>query len=170
MRRREGGYVPSVKLAEAARDVLALYPRIFFACHERHVRDPRTRRLVSEHQVSILQHLDEATPTSLKDLAAHMGVTAGTMSIAVSRLIAAGYVRRRRDPHDTRRVMIRLSASGARVREAQSVLSPGRVEAMLGRLSAEELPRAISGLRLLAEAATRLAAEHAPNAGLKSAK
>ena len=38
--------------------VLELYPKIFFACHTRHVRDPSTRRVLSAHQASILDHLD----------------------------------------------------------------------------------------------------------------
>ena len=31
----------------AVRQLMELYPRIYFACHTRHVRDPRTRRLLS---------------------------------------------------------------------------------------------------------------------------
>jgi MarR family transcriptional regulator, organic hydroperoxide resistance regulator len=142
-----------LNIKDAARDVMDLYPRIFFACHQRHVRDPRTRRLVSEHQASILAHLDEVHPLSLNALSAHMGVTAGTMSVAVSRLVTMGYIRRKRDPQDSRRLLLRLSVAGARVRDAQSVLEPSRVEAMLERLPADRLVQALEGLRLLAEAA-----------------
>ena len=39
------------------------YQRIYFACHERHVRDERTGRLVSEQQLHVLSHLDAARQT-----------------------------------------------------------------------------------------------------------
>jgi len=138
---------------EAARQVMDLYPRIFFACHQRHRRDPETRRLLSAHQASILDHLDEVEATGLLDLAMHMGVTASTMCISVSRLARQGYVRRGRDPRDGRRVALRLTAAGVRVKDASSVLEPERVEAMLARLSPEDLQAGITGLALLARAA-----------------
>ena len=74
----------------AVRQVMELYPRIYFACHTRHVRDPQTRRLLSAHQASILDHLDEHEPLALLDLAHHMGVTASTMSLNIERLVRRG--------------------------------------------------------------------------------
>ncbi len=137
-----------------ARDaVLAFYPRIYFACHTRHVRDPQTERLLSRHQASILDHLDELEPTTVLELARHMGVTAATMSLAIDRLERKGYVARLRDATDRRRVHVRLTTAGVRVRDASSVLDPGRVDAMLARLTEDERARAIHGLELLARAA-----------------
>jgi DNA-binding MarR family transcriptional regulator len=141
-----------------AREVLALYPRIYFACHTRHVRDPETQWLLSRHQASILDHLDEIDPITLNDLARHMGVTPATMSLAIDRLEKKGYVIRVRDTIDRRRVQLRLTAAGVRVRQATSVLDPPRVEALLARLTPDERETAIRGLRLLADAATRTAA------------
>ena len=57
---------------DAVRAVMENYPRIYFACHTRHVKDPKTRRQVSAHQASILDHLDETEPTALVELARHM--------------------------------------------------------------------------------------------------
>ena len=138
-----------------ARDLLALYPRIYFACHTRHVRDPQTQWLLSRHQASILDHLDEIDPMTLNDLARHMGVTAATMSLAIDRLEKKGYVIRLRDTVDRRRVQLRLTSAGVRVRQASSVLDPSRVEALLARLDDRERDAAIHGLRLLADAAVR---------------
>jgi DNA-binding MarR family transcriptional regulator len=140
-----------------AREVLALYPRIYFACHTRHVRDPETQWLLSRHQASILDHLDEIDPITLNDLARHMGVTPATMSLAIDRLEKKGYVIRLRDTVDRRRVQLRLTGAGVRVRQATSVLDPPRVEALLARLTPDEREMAIRGLRLLADAATRTA-------------
>src|ERR1044072_1234691 len=97
--------------------VMTLYPRIYFACHTRHVRDPQSQRLLSRHQASILDHLDELDPTSVNDLARHMAVTAATMSLGVDRLERKGYVARARDGADRGRVHVRLTPAGVRVKE-----------------------------------------------------
>jgi DNA-binding MarR family transcriptional regulator len=134
--------------------VLELYPRIYFACHTRHVRDPESRATLSSHQVSILDHLSVTDPTSLAELAAHMGVTASTMSLAIDRLEGEGTVKRARDREDARRLRLLLTAKGQRIREAHSVLDAEKVDAMLARLSAGERSDAIRGLELLARAAS----------------
>ena len=134
--------------------MLDAYPRIFFACHTRHVHDPGTGADVSAHQASILDHLDEVDPMSMTDLAGHMGVTIATMSLAIDRLQAKGYVRRGRDPKDGRRVLLRITGEGLRLREAKSVLDPVRVEQVLARLSPAEREHALQGLHLLARAST----------------
>src|SRR5262245_60019331 len=102
--------------------VMTLYPRIFFACHRRQVRDPKTRRKLSAHQASILDHLDTEEGTSLTSLAGHMGVKPSAMSIGVARLQRQGFVVRSLDASDRRRILIKLSAAGARVRAGGSVL------------------------------------------------
>ena len=131
---------------------MALYPRIYFACHTRHVRDAESHRLLSRHQASILDHLDEVEPTTVMDLAGHMGVTSPTMSLSIDRLERKGYVVRLKDAKDRRRVHVRLTTAGVRVREASSVLDPSRVETLVSRLSEAERTRAIEGLALLARA------------------
>jgi DNA-binding MarR family transcriptional regulator len=132
--------------------VLEAYPRIYFACHTRHVRDPQSGNAVSAHQASILDHLDEVDAMSMSDLAGHMGVTVATMSLAIDRLERRHYVRRDRDPQDGRRVLLRITAAGVRLREAKSVLDPVRVEAVLAELSPAARKQALGGLQLLARA------------------
>src|SRR5450755_1930434 len=46
--------------------LMTLYPRIYFACHLRHVQDERTKQILSAHQASILDHLDEFEPLTLR--------------------------------------------------------------------------------------------------------
>jgi MarR family transcriptional regulator, organic hydroperoxide resistance regulator len=121
------------------------YPRIYFACHRRHVRDPKTGTMVSQAQVSILDHLDADTPTVLGDLAQHMG--------AVGRLVGLAYVDRVVDPIDRRKVQLRLTDAGVRICAANSVLEPSLVEAMLDQLNAAERKAALHGLSLLGKAA-----------------
>ncbi len=145
-----------------AERLMDLYPRIFFACHTRHVRDPQTQELVTAHQASILDHLDEDEPMSLNDLAKHMGVTPATMSVAVDKLVDKGFVARQRSQQDRRKVLLTLTDDGRRITDASSVLEPERVEAMLAELQPAERERALDGLSALAEAADRYLARKGP--------
>ena len=147
------GLTKQIKVRDRhVRALLDAYPRIYFACHTRHVRDPGTGADVSTHQASILDHLDEVDPMSMTDLAGHMGVTVATMSLAVDRLERRAYVRRDRDPDDGRRVLLRVTPAGLRLREAKSVLDPVRVEQVLAQLSPADRTAALAGLELLARA------------------
>src|ERR1700754_2485155 len=107
---------------EAVDTVLGCYPQIFFPCHRRHVKDEESRAVISQHQASILDHLDDVEGTSLLDLARHMGVTPSTMSLTVDRLERGGYVTRTRSKQDKRRVDLRLTPAGVRIKRQDKVL------------------------------------------------
>ena len=147
-------------LRESIHTLIRTYPAIFFACHARHRRDPKTSRLVSAHQASILDHLDDVDPTNLTVLAAHMGVTASTMSLNIDRLERKGYVARKRDRFDARRVNLLLTAAGLRLKNAQSVLEPQRVRLMLKQLTPKQRDQALQGLVVLAQAAQDMMHEY----------
>jgi DNA-binding MarR family transcriptional regulator len=148
-------------LRDASHTLIVTYPKIFFACHARHRRDPATGRLVSAHQASIIDHLDDVDPTMLTVLARHMGVTPSTTSLNIDRLEGKGYVVRKRDPFDARRVNLFLTAAGLRLKNAQSVLEPQRVRLMLKQLTPKQRDEALNGLALLAQAAQAMMHEHA---------
>jgi DNA-binding MarR family transcriptional regulator len=150
--------------------VLECYPRIYFACHRRHVRDEQTAAVLSAHQASVLDHLDNVEGTSLLDLARHMGVTPSTMSLTVDRLERGGYLTRERSPQDKRRVDLLLTPSGVRIKRQQKVLEPELVAAMLARLSETKRKQALRGLELLAEAAVEMIRAGDLNRILKGAK
>jgi DNA-binding MarR family transcriptional regulator len=138
--------------------VLRCYPQIYFACHKRHVRDEATQAVLSAHQASILDHLDDIQPTSLFDLARHMGVTASTMSITIDRLVRGEYVVRERAQDDRRRLDLRLTPSGVGIKKQKKVLEPELVAAVLARLSDRRRAQALRGLELLANAAKEMVA------------
>jgi DNA-binding MarR family transcriptional regulator len=147
--------------------VLRCYPQIYFACHRRHIRDQQTEAVLSAHQASVLDHLDDMDSTSLFALARHMGVTASTMSLTIDRLERGGYVTRARSIADKRRVDLRLTPSGLRIKRQQKVLEPDLVAAMLGRLDEPKRRKALAGLELLAEAAREMVASGDLNRILK---
>jgi MarR family transcriptional regulator, organic hydroperoxide resistance regulator len=136
--------------------VLRCYPQIYFACHKRHVRDPETDEVLSGHQASVLDHLDDVQPTALFDLARHMGVTASTMSLTMERLVRAGYVVRERSTEDRRRLDLRLTPAGLRIKKQQKVLEPELVAAVLKRMDERQRGQALRGLELLAEASREM--------------
>lgn len=144
-----------LEVSDPAQRLMELYPRIFIACHSRHVEDPETKKLLTTKQASILDHLDDEKPISLNGLARHMGVTPATMCIAIDKLERKGYVGRERDQADRRRVLLRLTPAGKRLSESQSVLDPARVAEMLATLSESERDEGLRGLGRLAEAADR---------------
>ena len=150
--------------------VLRCYPQIYFACHRRHVRDEKTKTVLSAHQASVLDHLDDVEGTSLLELARHMGVTASTMSLMIDRLERGGYVRRERSAEDGRRVDLRLTVAGVRVKRQQNVLEPELVGAMLDHLDPARRSQALQGLELLAGAAHAMMASGKLNRFLRGGK
>jgi MarR family transcriptional regulator, organic hydroperoxide resistance regulator len=153
--------VASPVLDHAVQAVLSAYPTIHAACRRRHVRDPVSGRRLSAHQAGLLEHLDPVTPIAVGDLAQRLRVTPATISLQLSRLVRLRLVARARDEADARRVHLRLTEAGARMRGARSLLDPDRVRAALTQLPAPERDAVVTGVRLLARAASALPEEGA---------
>lgn len=132
--------------------VMDFYPKIYFACHTRHVHDIDKDVKLTTNQVSVLDHLSPDDPITLFDLAMHMGVTPSTMTITVNRLKELGYILKEKDRVDKRKVNLTLSAAGVKIKKSKSVLDASRVKNMLSRLNATEQKIALEGLGLLAYA------------------
>ena len=132
------------------------YPKIYLACHRRHVRDDEHGRVLSARMAGILDHLDLQHPRTVSELARHLSVTESTMSIQISKLESSGYVHRVRDGNDGRRVSVRLTSRGARLREQNSVLDPDLALKMLALLKGSDREPALQGLELLGNAAEQL--------------
>jgi DNA-binding MarR family transcriptional regulator len=145
--------------SRAVERVMRAYPQVFFACHVRHLPDPRTRRMLTARQREVLEHLSDVRGMNLRQLAWHTGVTASTMSITIDRLVQRGFVVRAVDAADRRRVELRLTAAGVRIRGAQEVLDAGRVATMLAGLAPHTREAAVRGLEQLAGAAARMMAD-----------
>ena len=139
------------------RDVRAVqvaYPKIYFACHTRHVKRASTAVQLSATDSTLLAHLDEARPMRVTALARHLGVAPSTVSAAVNRLAGLGYVTQTRSSTDGRAIELTLSKKGASAMQASSVLDTALVRRALGRLSAPDREHALEGLTLLARAAS----------------
>jgi len=136
--------------------VLQSYPKIYLACHTRHLRDDESGKSLSPRLASILDHLDTSPPLTLSSLAKHLDVTESTVSLQIDKLQEGGYVRRLRDTEDRRRVLVMLTPRGKRIKEQNSVLDADLVKEMISLLRPKDVEAALIGLDLLAEAADRL--------------
>lgn len=133
--------------------LMTFYPKIYLACHTRHVNDPVKGVKLTAHQGSVLDHLDLEESITMQELALHLGVTPSTMSITIDRLARLGYVKRVKDKRDSRRVNLFLTAHGNKIKKSKSVLDASRVRAMLARLTEKERAAALKGLGILFSAA-----------------
>ncbi|MFE3454254.1 MarR family winged helix-turn-helix transcriptional regulator [Nonomuraea sp. NPDC059194] len=67
---------------------------------------------VAEADVQCLHVLDRYGPATPGALAKRVGLTTGSASRMIDRLVAAGCVRRTADPHDRRRILIEPTQEG----------------------------------------------------------
>jgi DNA-binding MarR family transcriptional regulator len=142
-----------VTLDDAIEQVQFAYPQIYYACHTRHGRRRSTAFRLSASDAQLLVHLDRETGTRVSELAAHLSLSRSTVSAALSRLTAMGYVAKARQAEpDRRQVRLHLTPQGVAAVQATSVLEGRRLRAVLGRLSAADLRRVVRGLGCLSRA------------------
>jgi DNA-binding MarR family transcriptional regulator len=134
-------------------EVQRLYPQIYLACHQNHVRAVSTKWRISSQDASVLVHLDREMGLSPRALAAHLGVAGSTLSAALARLAKVGYLSNTPNEKDRRKRELRLTARGAEAISSTSVLDAERVRSMLNELEPEEKKAAVRGLALLAKGA-----------------
>jgi DNA-binding MarR family transcriptional regulator len=132
------------------------YPAIYLACHRRHIRDDESGALVTAHQATVMDHLDIQKPTTISNLAEHLGIGRSAMSIQVNHLVRRGYVRRRAVPGDRRRVGLTLTDAGNRIKKQNTVLDPDLVGVVFASMPEFELESALQGIEQLAKYAVML--------------
>jgi DNA-binding MarR family transcriptional regulator len=141
------------------REIQRLYPQIYVACHNDHIRAAPTEWRISSQDASVLVHLNHDTGVRPSALAKHLGVAASTLSATIGRLERLGYLLSTPAENDKRQRELKLTARGAQAIAATSVLNAERVSALLQNLNDEERKAAIEGLALLARAARHLGSD-----------
>jgi MarR family transcriptional regulator, organic hydroperoxide resistance regulator len=126
------------------------YRRIWGALHRGD--DPE----LSQHERQLLHHVPARGGVALTALARHLALPKSTASVVVKDLERRGFVRRRRDARDERRLAIVLTAEGRRRVAADTVLEPDRLADALAALPGERRAALLAGLEALAEAGERL--------------
>ncbi|HEY6116749.1 MAG TPA: helix-turn-helix domain-containing protein [Candidatus Dormibacteraeota bacterium] len=108
---------------------------------------------LTQHERQLLHHVGGERGIALHEVARHLGIPKSSASERVKSLERRGFLTRRRDPEDERRLSIVLTDAGvARVRR-DSVLDPVRLAAALKRISAEDRKALLAALEHLAAAA-----------------
>ncbi|HKP36928.1 MAG TPA: MarR family transcriptional regulator [Pyrinomonadaceae bacterium] len=137
-------------------EVQRLYPQIYLACHNDHIRAASTGWRLSSQDSSLLVHLDQTTGTRPSALAKHLGVAPSTLSATISRLEKLGYVSNQPAEKDKRQRELRLTERGSEAIAATSVLNAERVRELIAKLTPAERKAAVRGLGLLARAAREI--------------
>jgi MarR family transcriptional regulator, organic hydroperoxide resistance regulator len=137
-------------------DIQRLYPQIYMACHNDHVRAASTGWRISSQDASVLVHLDRDIGIRPNALAKHLAVAPSTLSATISRLEKLGYLSSKPADNDKRQRELRLTARGGEAIAATSVLNAERVSAMMKKLTPAERKAAVRGLGLLARAAREI--------------
>ena len=130
------------------------YPQVYLACHTRHQRRRSSEHHLSARDSAILSHLHEATPVTSARLAAHLGVARSTLSEALKRLDALGYIKTA-DAGARRRTALLLSRRGVEAIRGSSVLETPRLRAVLSHATPRELRAITAGMTALADACRR---------------
>jgi DNA-binding MarR family transcriptional regulator len=156
--RNRSPYVRDMTIAQAVQVVQMTYPQVYLFCHSRHQRKRSTVHRLSARDAAILAHLDPGVPMTPRSLAKHLGVARSTLSEALKRLEALGYVGRpraldpMRGPQPKRRDHVVLTALGAQAVSDTSVLETPRLRAALAAVTARERAAIAAGMEALAQA------------------
>ena len=134
-------------------EIQRLYPQIYVACHDDHIRASSTSWRISSQDASVLVHLDREVGIRPGELAKHLGVAASTLSATISRLEKLGYLSSNPIETDKRQRELKLTSRGAEAISATSVLNAERVRSLVQKLTREERDTVVKGLTLLARAA-----------------
>jgi DNA-binding MarR family transcriptional regulator len=120
----------------------------------RRFRSERGDGELGDAAVAVLNRLHTRGPLTLTELSGYEQVTAGSMSQTVNRLADGGYITRRRDDHDKRRVLIEPTPDGHTVAAAARAHRENWMNTRLATFTAgerETLARAAALLRRLAD-------------------
>ena len=136
--------------AELAVEFDHVYSRVYLAFHR---RDGVNRELSAASR-AVLTHLSFAGPITIGEATAHLDRAQSVVSDIVTQLESHGWVERRRDDADKRRVLIWLTPDGMDLlRRDSAVLGYGRLAAAITRVGQDEVIAALATLDKLVEAA-----------------
>lgn len=127
--------------------ILELFPRLFYRYRNWGVKSGGL--LVTEHGLELLRHIPMGETVRLTWLAEHLGLTKGTVSVMVKKLVKAGLLERKRNPLNEREVKMRLTPKGETLLKNNQILDVKQLENRLRRLSANERAKIVESLGLL---------------------
>lgn len=106
---------------------------------------------VTTNDMHVIEAIDMGEARNMTSVARALGVTTGTLTIAINSLVKKGYVDRVRSEEDRRVVLISLSEKGKRAFLHHQQFHEKMINAIIGELSEEEqvvLEKALTKLDL----------------------
>ena len=118
---------------------------------ERHLAKGSHKDLsVSEiHLLDMARTGPEEEPLTMARLAGRVGISAGSLTVAVKALEQKGYICRRKSETDRRRVLVELTEKGAAICRSHQVFHEKMVQALTERLTAPQLDALCRALAVL---------------------
>lgn len=149
-------------LESVVAEVAQLYPAIYRCFHVS--RQPLPGETITPRMLWLLQHLANIGPSTVGEIAQHLGISKSTATELVDRLVPKGLVERAPDMRDHRRVFVGLTPEGERrAAVPMEVLENAKLRAALQQLSAEEMDHLLTGMRALLRAGQNLTTPPAPS-------
>ena len=106
---------------------------------------------ITNNDMHIIEAIGLSGENTMSAVAKRLGITAGSLTTSVNGLVNKKYVTRHRSEEDRRVVFLRLTEKGVRAYEHHREYHRQMTEAVLDRLSEEELPVLVKALKDLAE-------------------
>src|SRR5207302_9414875 len=135
--------VPFMNSSDSARFERA-YASLWMALHRGDEPD------LSQHERELLHHVPAEGGVQLSQVAWHLALPKSTASVLVKDLERRGFLSRRRDPRDERRLAITLTDKGHDRVRADSVLDPDGLAAALASLPDDVRAALVEGMERLA--------------------
>ncbi len=93
---------------------------------------------VTTNDMHVIEAIGLGSPKNMTAVAKSLGVTTGTLTIAVNSLVKKGFVNRERSEEDRRVVLVSLSLRGKKAYEHHQRFHEEMIDAVIAQLTEEE--------------------------------
>jgi len=119
-----------------------------------HLHYPHKEK-VTHQVIRILQHVDKQGNVGINEIAEYINVNQNTASEHVKRIIQKGFLEKKRDQLDERRVTLHLTELGKEVLHRNTSLDESKLTRILNELTEDERALVETSLKLLSECAKK---------------
>ncbi len=106
---------------------------------------------LSMNEVHVLEAIDDLDMSTMSRIAEKLHITVGSATIAIDTLQKKGYVNRKRDKNDRRRVIVELTSDAAEVLDVHDRFHDEMITAVIDDFELEENDILIDALKKLSD-------------------
>jgi len=111
---------------------------------------------ITMSEIHVIEAIGNADPRSMSEVASDLGVTMGTLTASVNRLVHKGHVTRSRPDNDRRVVLVTLTGEGMVAHDLHEQFHMRMVDSILKNLSEEEQRSIVMAAEKLYDFFTRI--------------